>query len=285
MTAPPEPHHRLRIHLGGPWPFITVGTYTLAGRRFIWHSRQHRKGLDWRAWAAHAPAAFWQTRTYNWLVGASFALGALLFVAGSLLSLPPASHWPAGAAAANMVFFLGSVPFTFAAYLQLFQAANARPFSVDPDAAPRAPIRLIGWHVHNAGWLSSFSQFTGTLAFNMNTWDAMHTASAWLAQDQWVWAPDMIGSALFLISGYLAFLEISRGYWSWRPRDIAWQIVAINLIGCVAFMTAAVLSFTPRRPEAAWIIDLGNIHLLIGSACFFIGAVLTIREGTAAATG
>ena len=57
----------------------------------------------------------------------------------------------------------------------------------------------------------------------------------------------MIGSVMFLASGYLAFIEVGHKYWSWRPRDLAWQIGFINLLGCIFFMIAGVL-FLRSRP-------------------------------------
>ncbi len=285
MTAPPSPLHRLHIHVAGPWPFITFRSYTLAGRHFIWRARDHRKGLErWARGLEHLPVPLWQTRGYNWLTGLAFAIGALLFMAGALLSLVPPHALPVPSRDVGRLFFLGSLPFTFAAYLQLFQAANASVFSVKPQDAPHQRVMVIGWQLHSAGWLSTFAQFLGTLAFNLNTWNALHTANTWRAQDIWVWTPDMVGSLLFLISGYLAYLEVSGGYWSWKPAALSWQIVSVNLMGCIAFMTGAVLSFSPERPEASWIGVVGNTHLFAGSLCFFVGALLTMREARTAAS-
>jgi len=206
-----------------------------------------------------------------------------LFIVGSLLSfLPQAS--PKLAAWANLIFFLGSIPFTVAAYMQHFQAANAAFFSLDP-AKPQpttASMKLLGWRPRDIGWVSTFTQFLGTLAFNISTLGAIEIINPWYLQDAIVWLPDVLGSMLFLLSAYLAFVEANHAAWCWKPVNIAWQIVFVNLIGCIAFMVAACTDYVPLHGPTPWVAWLSNFQLLIGATCFLIGALLSIRESQAA---
>ena len=96
----------------------------------------------------------------NWWIGIIFALGSLLFAVASVLSLNPAlaKAWSLDSMQINAIFFAGSIPFTIAAYLQLYQAANAGEFSPDASPAPRRRA-IIGWRPHDIGWLSSALQF------------------------------------------------------------------------------------------------------------------------------
>lgn len=269
----------ISIRIEGPWPFITRRSYRLAGHKFTWLSRRHRKGLDFKERALNAATPpFWQSAEYNWSVGAIFAIGSFLFMIGSVMSLMPEGPWQPPNAWTNGVFFLGSIPFTMAGYLQHFQSANAADFTPSPGSAEPRKISWIGWKPGSVGWLSTFTQFVGTIAFNFNTFDAMVAPDTWNAQDELVWLPDMLGSILFLVSGYLAYIEAGHRYWSWRPHDLAWRIAFINLVGCVAFMTAAILSYTPRISEASWITTASTAHLLAGASCFFAGALLSMRE-------
>jgi len=272
------PHIRL-LRIEGPGPFVTRFHVERGGEHVVWLARRLRKGLE-RSILPQGGAAlpFWLRPAYNWSTGAFFAVGSLLFLLGSLFALLPAAAAPS-VLAINIVFFLGSIPFTIAGYLQHFQAANAP--TVAPGSAP-GRIALIGWNPRSAGWLSTFTQFIGTLAFNVSTFDAILAPRGWIAQDVAVWTPDMFGSVMFLASGYLAFLETSHAFWSWKPRDLAWQIVSVNLLGCIFFMTAGILSYVPERPEAGWIIDVSNVHLLLGALGFLIGAALTMRESRSA---
>lgn len=57
-----------------------------------------------------------------------------------------------------------------------------------------------------------------------------------------------------------------------------------GLAGCVAVMTATILAYVPRGPEPGWIPVVGNVHLWLGALCFFIGAILLMRESCDAAS-
>lgn len=258
--------------------FVTYRSFLHRGRVLQWRARQHRKGLLRHPDQTTVP--FWHSAAYNWWTGLSFSLGSLLFMLGATLSLIPTGL---SAPQVGMVFFAGSIPFTIAGFMQNFQAANAGDFS--PERAVKQPrLRLFGWLPHNLGWLSTISQFFGTVAFNFNTFDAIHPASGWVEQDLTIWVPGLVGSVLFLISGYLAFMETSDGYWSWKPRDLDWWIVAINLLGCIFFMVAGIVSYVPSGTEPGWILKLANSQLWLGGLCFLIGAVLLMRESRQAET-
>ena len=278
----PQAHH-LGMHLAGVGSFITFRSYKQAGRLIIWKAREQRKGLLRVARALeHLPVPLWQTRRYNQAMGATFAVGAFLFIVGSVLALLPD---PSSALTAwtNLIFFLGSIPFTLAAYMQHFQAANTSKFTVAPSEHPvRAPIRLLGWEPHELGWLSTLTQFLGTLAFNVSTLGAVQIANPWSLLDCVVWMPDMVGSVLFLVSAYLAFMEANHALWKWHPKELTWQIVFVNLVGCIAFMAAACTAYVPEAGQVQWVVAFSNGQLLIGAACFFIGALLSIRESRAA---
>ena len=138
--------------------------------------RHHRKGL--RQPAAGQPLEFgvllrrglWQPRQLNWWIGTVFACGSALFMLGGILSLAPqaAARWALDSTAVNSIFFAGSIPFTAAAYLQLYQAANA-PESVAAGSTPRADVVYFGWRPGNLGWLavigSLFLLLGGALRF------------------------------------------------------------------------------------------------------------------------
>lgn len=277
MKNPVAIPESLRIHVQGPWPFITLRRYTLDGHHFVWLARRWRKGLA-GSLGAQERGPFWRTPAYNWSNAALFAVGSLLFMLGSVLSLLPSADAP-HILTINIVFFAGSVPFTIAAYMQHFQAANAPEFAPGTDATTgRRRISLIGWHPRSAGWWSTIAQFVGTIDFNVNTFDALHAPRGWFADDVVVWLPGMLGSILFLVSSYLAFVETSHAYWSWRPASLDWQIVFANLAGSVAFMTASTLAYDPPGPEAAWLTDVANVHLFVGALGFLIGAALMMKE-------
>ena len=274
------------IEARGPWPFITRRVYQGRDRKTrVWNSRLHRKEL--RELRAEAEVVveevwrcLWAPGDLNWWIGSVFAVGSLLFVLGSVLSLKPelAHTWSLTATAVNSVYFMGSLPFTTAAYLQLYQAANASEF--DPSAPHAAPRRrtVFGWKPRNIGWLSCALQFAGTLLFNLNTFDAIVPPPSWMQQDFLVWVPDLIGSMLFLTSGYLAFVETCHAHFAWKPSSLSWWVTLVNLLGCVGFMIAAVFAIILPGPVHSEIAILAIVFTLQGAVCFFLGSCLMLPE-------
>lgn len=258
----------------GAGPFVTFRHLVLLERDIFWLARNHRRGLG----QDHPPRPFWQWQTFNILMGLGFAFGSVLFALGAVMSLFPktADLVPLTENVA-IIYFAGSIFFTCAAYMQLFQSANS---AEEPVATNTPGLRaFLGWGPNDAGWLSSAAQFAGTLFFNVSTYSAIQGGS-WLRQDTLIWGPDILGSLLFLFSGYLALVETCHKWWAWRPRTLAWWIVMVNFAGCVAFMFSAIFAFVPAAGLVVEIVNLSTFLTLVGAAGFFIGALLAIYEST-----
>lgn len=280
------------IESAGPWPFITHRTYQRADlSQSVWRSRAHRKRLHKfepgqpMAVAAALLRGLWMPGRLNWWIAIVFAIGSLLFMLGSVLTLVPtlAQAWTLDTNAINAIFFAGSVPFTTAAYLQLLQSANAGEFSA-LGAMQKPAVVLFGWRPRDIGWLSCALQFLGTLLFNLNTFDAMLPGLDWLQQDLTIWAPDFAGSVLFLASGYLAFIETCHAHFAWRPDSISWWVTLANLLGCVAFMISAMFAFVPPQSPGADTAAFATLFTLIGATGFLIGSLLMLPETALPAT-
>lgn len=265
----------------GPWPFITQRVLRGAdGAMQLWHARHHRKGLVVR----ELEATLWQPKELNWWIGLIFMLGASCFAIASIFCLVPSltESLELSETMVNAIFFIGSIPFTTAAYLQLYQAANAPVFG----ASGNAPVRraLIGWRPHDIGWVSCVLQFIGTVLFNFNTFDALLPGLSWAEEEVLIWVPNVVGSILFLSSGYLAFIETCHKYWAFHPKEVSWWVTSANLVGCIAFMISACFAFVPKVPastDTALIISIA--FTLIGAIGFFVGSFLMWPEMTLAA--
>jgi len=274
------------IEASGLGPFITRRVFLHSdGSRRVWRSRHHRKGLPspeidaLRAGGSLLLRSLWMPRALNWWIGVIFAIGSFLFGMGSVLWLLPGLDGASGAGAANLAYFCGSIPFTTAAYLQLYQAANAGEFAGASEEVSRGARRvLFGWAPLNIGWLSCALQFVGTVFFNASTLAPLVPGLDWLQQDVWVWAPDVAGSILFLASGYLAFGETCHSFWKWEPDSLSWWVTFTNLIGCLAFMASAVFAFVPQHPFAFDAAGVSVVFTLIGAIGFFVGSVLLLPE-------
>ncbi|WDQ14842.1 hypothetical protein [Rhodopirellula sp. P2] len=262
------------IEASGAWPFVSRSVRLIEGTRQVWNSRPHRKGTIPRAFPR--VAGIFSAEYLNAWIGTVFAVGAACFVVASCGSLFP---WMMEGTVSgdhlNAIYFAGSIPFTTAAGLQLFQAATASA-RLDDGGLDR-PVGF-GWYPRDIGWLSSALQFVGTVLFNFNTFDAMSPSLNWLQQDLVVWGPDLVGSILFLASGYLAFIETCHAHWAFQPRSLTWWIVWINLLGCVGFMISACFAFVLPGGMSERAITVSTAWTLQGAVCFLIGALLTLFE-------
>jgi hypothetical protein len=275
----------------GPWRFTTRRTYRLRdGSRAVWQSRHHRKRLppavpsEQLSPRAILLRSLWMPWHMSWWIGVVFAVGSSLFVLGSILSLAPslARSWSFDPNTVSAIFFAGSIPFSTAAYLQLFQAANASELTASERLASRS-VQFLGWRPRDIGWLSCALQFGGTLLFNLNTFDAMRPDLSSLQRNLEIWVPDLAGSILFLLSGYLAFAEVSHARWAWKPWSLSWWVTAINLVGCMAFMASAVFAYVPSSPAKLDGAVISVAFTLFGALGFLIGSLLMLPEAAAPA--
>jgi len=218
-------------------------------------------------------------RHLNRRIGLLFAFGASLFMLGGILSLLPAlaARLSLEASSLNIIFFAGSIPFTTAAYLQLFQSANATPEG-NREPSPGASRAWFGWRPGDINWLSCALQFLGTLMFNINTYDAMLPQLNWAQQNLAIWAPDMVGSALFLSSAYLCFVECWRSPGPWQPGKLVWWICIMNLLGCIAFMLSAVFALMPEAGQAEAALSISLLATIVGAGGFLSVGLLMLPE-------
>jgi hypothetical protein len=120
-------------------------------------------------------------------------------------------------------------------------------------------------------------EFVGTLFFNLTTFRALDTALDNPAYDRVVWAPDALGSICFLVSGYLAYMEVCGAYTCWG-RSLAWRIAAVNFAGCIAFGISAVAAYIVPSTGSALDLAAANGFTALGGLCFLVGAVLLLPE-------
>ena len=179
-------------------------------------------------------------------IAIGFAIGSACFFIGPF----PGFVQLVGEGADGVVFFAGSVFFTLAAGLELREAT----------------LRLGRW-ASNPSWWSAAVQFAGTLLFNLNTFDAMQDSLSTQQENRLVFAPDLLGSACFLVSGVLAY-RVATG-----PES---RMAAVNLAGCVLFGISAIASYVV--PSSGSVLDLAaaNWSTALGALCFFIGALMLL---------
>jgi uncharacterized membrane protein len=182
-------------------------------------------------------------------MAALFALGSVCFLLGSL-----AAQWSSSPGAGiGVTFFVGSLMFTTAAYLQYSQA------------------------VERIDRLAAAVQLAGTVLFNISTFAAMRHGLTTHQQNARVWAPDAAGSICFLVASVLAYVAVGRV----QHRSIAWKIAAVNLGGSVGFGVAAIASLLEPSSGEPVSARIANAGTSLGAVCFLAGALLIARGAAA----
>ena len=260
-------------------PFTTHLTFRRPdGSTSEWSSRAHRKHASRlsRVAAGHE-RVWWAPERVSWWIGVLFAVGSSCF----LIAPFPGFVELVGSGVDGMVFFVGSVFFTSAAALQCLETFNA---DRGPGGGHQRRFRLLAFEPRRIDWWSSVIQLVGTLLFNRDTFRAMQTGLEQPSYDQLVWRPDALGSACFLVSGYLAYVEVCGGLACRPRRGLEWRIAAVNLAGCVAFGISAVASYVV--PATGGVVDLAaaNAFTALGALCFLVGAILLLPESATAAS-
>jgi hypothetical protein len=188
-------------------------------------------------------------------IAIGFALGSACFLVGPF----PGFIQLVGAGADGAVFFVGSIFFTLAALLELREST----------------LRLGRWAA-DPSWWSAAIQFVGTLFFNLSTFEAMQDGLSTGQENRLVWAPDVFGSAAFLISGALAYRVADRARRDAGRRDREWKMAAVNLTGCVLFGISAIASFIVPSSGSVLALAAANWTTGLGALCFLIGALLLL---------
>lgn len=199
-----------------------------------------------------------------YLMGYGFGIGSVLFAAGAVMAVLQANL-----VATNVVYALGAVFFTSAAAVQWRSAYDRHP--------PR-PLR-------DPDWMAAAVQFVGTLSFNVMTVRAvLMSLQPDSVQYTDVWDPDVFGSALFLISSWVAWHPIAREKRHHVVRGRSLLILVANMLGSVFFaMSAWGAALLPGGTYQS--LFWNNAGTFLGAVCFLIGsiALLPSRAERAAA--
>jgi hypothetical protein len=194
-------------------------------------------------------------------MGWLFAIGSACFAMGSL---PLYFNW-AGPAPTAATFFVGSLFFTSAGYIQYYLSLNG-------EGSTR---RFFGYDRDNPDIVASAIQSIGTLFFNVTTFAATISNLTLQQENRLIWGPDAFGSIAFLISSWIAFKLVRPKVKNATKRQgREWWIGAVNYWGSIAFGVSAVASiFLPTTGEPLNI-ALVNAGTFLGACGFFTGAIL-----------
>jgi hypothetical protein len=197
-----------------------------------------------------------------------FVIGSALFAAGVLIDVLTTQ-----VELAAWTFFIGSVFFTTAAALQLLSSREHLAVSHADPVRQRLAARA-----RNLDWTAAATQFVGTLLFNVSTFRAAALGDLTVAQEnQLVWAPDGLGSILFLVSSGLAFIPEVRERRHAHARSRSWTMAALNLLGSVFFGLSALGAYTLPDTGELGNVRWANLGTFLGAVCFLVAAALLTR--------
>ncbi|MER7950568.1 hypothetical protein ABTY59_24585 [Streptomyces sp. NPDC096079] len=269
----------------GAGPFTTRLTWERPeGEKVVWESRLARKrgalsvrdpgGTVTTTRTADARGVG-RLRRLNAIASGAFVLGGTLFAVGAGL----AQFASGSALTCASVYFVGGLFFNTGGYTSLLQVLNAPRHS--PEGVPLATARWKWWAYEpmRIDWLSTFVLFVGTLVFGVNLVDSFLQGLDAQQANRLIWAPDVIGCVLFLVSGHLGFVEICHRFVPCvRSRSLGWWVVAVNQIGSVLFMVSAVAAFTRPATDSLVNTSIANWGTLCGALCFAVGGALQAFE-------
>lgn len=212
--------------------------------------------MEWRRSLVAGPHGI------QWAIAWSFMVGSALFAIGSF----PAYAQLVDPGVVGTTFVVGSVFFTLAAYGQFVQVVS--------DGEPR--LRAFGWIPSQREWWAVAVQFVGTLLFNVSTGAAMIDGLTTEETNRLVWAPDVFGSAAFLIASHLAWLVVCGRLWCIRRDDTDWWTAAVNYAGSIFFGISAIAAVTLPTTGEVLNTALVNSATFVGATCFLFGAYLLL---------
>jgi hypothetical protein len=217
-------------------------------------------------------------RRANAVAAAAFLVGGSLFAIGAAISQAHVG----GPRLAAIVYMVGGVFFSTGGYASVLLAINA-PHRRRDGGWAAAPWRWWAREPGNFDYLAAAVLFTGTLVFAVNLVDSLLGQLTPTQEDRLVWNPDIIGCILFLVSGFLAMIDISGSWLPWlhgsslRRENLGWWIVLINQAGSVLFMVSGVASYV-RADGDMIAVGIANWGTLTGALCFAIAGAMQFRE-------
>jgi hypothetical protein len=205
---------------------------------------------------AALPAVATRLRRTNLVASIAFTIGGSLFAIGAWV----AQVGDGDATTAACIYFAGGLFFNTGGYASVVLTSNK----------PGERWKWWAYKPYDLAWLSAFVLFAGTIAFGISLLDSFLDGLTTKGENRLIWAPEVVGCILFLISGRIGLGDVGR-----RPRwDLGWGVVAINQLGSILFMISALAAFI--RPETSSVVnvDVANWGTFTGALCFAIGGVM-----------
>jgi len=207
-------------------------------------------------------------RGLNWTVAVAFFLGGSLFAIGAWIAQVGSGE----AVTSASIYLAGGIFFSTGGYGSVLQAVNE-------PAGAAGRWRWWSYQPMDLVWLAAFVLFSGTLAFGVSLVFSFMEGLSVRGENRLIWAPDMIGCILFLVSGRLGMVALHTAASSWvQARNLAWWIAVVNQLGSILFFIAGLAAFTRPAIGSVVNVDVANWGTFGGALCFALGGVLQAFE-------
>jgi hypothetical protein len=204
-------------------------------------------------------------RRLNSTVAIAFFLGGSLFAIGAWVAQVGSGE----AVTSASIYLVGGAFFSTGGYGSVLQAVN------EPAGAAAGRWRWWSYQPMDLVWLAAFVLFCGTLAFAVSLVFSFMEGLSVRGENRLIWAPDMIGCILFLLSGRLGMVALHARASSWlQPRRLAWWIAVVNQLGSILFVIAGLAAFTRPAIGSVVNVDVANWGTFGGALCFALGGIL-----------
>jgi hypothetical protein len=67
-------------------------------------------------------------------------------------------------------------------------------------------------------------------------------------------------------------------WFAWRPHDVSWLIVAVNVGGSIAFLISSFAAYVNKETGEIANLPVANLGTFLGAVGFFVGALLLVPE-------
>lgn len=204
-------------------------------------------------------------RRLNSTVAVAFFLGGSLFAIGAWVAQVGSGE----AVTSASIYLVGGVFFSTGGYGSVLQAVN------EPAGAAAGRWQWWSYRPMDLVWLAGFVLFCGTLAFGVSLVFSFMEGLSVRGENRLIWAPDMIGCILFLLSGRLGMVALRSEASSWiQPRNLAWWVAVVNQLGSILFFIAGLAAFTRPAIGSVVNVDVANWGTFGGALCFALGGIL-----------
>ncbi len=212
---------------------------------------------------------WWAPRDGGWWVAFPFSVGSVLFILGAVM--PALEFIPDSVT--TVTFFLGSSLYLLGATAQVvgefIRSRRARRLA-GGDRADTAPDT--GLHRTAVALSGGVVQGVGAVLFQTNLTAAFAQDLTIAQQEVLLWAPDLVGSVLFLVSSSI-FFRLNRPIQGREEEGQDRTLALLNMVGSSFFILSALGAYVSPISGSEIYPFVANLGTLIGAGFFLVSSI------------